>query len=151
MKQLITLALGAVLFATNLNTQAENAELICLAKNIYFEARGEPYRGKLAVAQVTLNRVKSPNFSNTICGVVYQPYQFSWTLTYKKITDKVAWNAALSLADKVLDGTVKMPNFRATYFHAKSVRPKWAKNKTLVATIGNHVFYERLSRNSQNG
>lgn len=117
-------------------------DLACLAKNIYHEARGEPLEGQLAVAQVTLNRVKSGEFHNTVCGVVYADKQFSWTdEPLKSIQDMKAWQSSLKIADAILARKITVSNFKALYFHSKKVRPAWAHKKQLVAKIGNHVFY----------
>jgi len=118
-------------------------DLNCLAKNIYFEARGESYKGKIAVAQVTINRVKHPeDFSKTICGVVYQPDQFSWTkLPKQAILDTKQWEASLHIAQGVLSGRIFLENFNALYFHAQHVKPYWRTNKKHIRTIGKHIFY----------
>jgi N-acetylmuramoyl-L-alanine amidase len=120
-----------------------NKELICLAKNIYFEARGEPRAGKLAVAQVTLNRVKSTKYRNTICGVVYEKKQFSWTATYNKkhIKNYEAWIDAIAIAQETLENGKALKNFPALFFHNHTIKPKWASQKRKVAKIGNHTFY----------
>jgi spore germination cell wall hydrolase CwlJ-like protein len=105
--------------------KATNAELLCLAKNIYYEARGEPTRGKIAVAQVTLNRVTHrTEFQSSICQVVYAKHQFSWTMAAHREPRGPA-----------------LPNFKALYFHNLTVQPHWNKTKELVARIGNHIFY----------
>lgn len=112
-----------------------------MAKNIYFEARGEPKAGKLAVAKVTLNRVNSPNFANNICDVVYQKHQFSWTKNHKrKIVDNSAWRESLELARHAIDTKLTYLNLPALYFHNATVSPKWGKKR--VAKIGNHYFYK---------
>jgi N-acetylmuramoyl-L-alanine amidase len=118
-------------------------DLHCLAKNIYFEARGESNRGKIAVAQVTINRVKHPgDFSKTICGVVYQPDQFSWTsLPKQAIKDTKQWEESLHIAQGVLSGRIFLENFNALYFHAQHVKPYWRKTKKHIRTIGKHIFY----------
>lgn len=117
-------------------------ELVCLAKNIYYEARGESYRGKLAVAQVTLNRVDNINYQNTICKVVYAPNQFSWTKDKAvKHPQGPAWLEALELANSIIENGVALPGFRALYFHNHTVLPTWSKTKQRIAQIGNHVFY----------
>jgi spore germination cell wall hydrolase CwlJ-like protein len=122
--------------------KATNAELLCLAKNIYYEARGEPVRGKIAVAQVTLNRViHRTQFQSNICGVVYAKDQFSWTRERLKEPRGEAWLEAKILAKEVLDGAVHLPQFKALYFHNLTVKPQWRKTKELVARIGNHIFY----------
>jgi N-acetylmuramoyl-L-alanine amidase len=122
--------------------KATNAELLCLAKNIYYEARGEPMRGKIAVAQVTLNRVTHrTEFQSSICGVVYAKDQFSWTNERHKEPRGEAWREAKELAKAVVDGNVHLPDFKALYFHNLTVKPRWRKTKELVARIGNHIFY----------
>ena len=131
--------------ATKARTQsviAKQQEINCLAKNIYHEARGESFQGQIAVALVTVNRVASKLFSNTVCGVVYAHKQFSWTQNKnKKITDEKAWSSALKLATAVLSKQVYEPKFTAIYFHTRQVKPKWAKTKVITARIGNHIFY----------
>lgn len=122
--------------------KATNSEILCLAKNIYYEARGEPMRGKIAVAQVTLNRVTHrTQFEASICGVVYAKDQFSWTNERLKEPRGEAWLEAKALAKAVIVGTVHLPEFRALYFHNLTVKPRWRKTKELVARIGNHIFY----------
>lgn len=125
--------------------------LDCLAKNIYWEAAGEPFEGKVAVAQVTLNRSNNPNFPSDICDVVYQKTafhekvvcQFSWFCerTHKiKPVYRQEYEQAEIVARKVL-----LENFRleaieeALYYHADYVAPGWRKQK--VAKIGRHIFY----------
>jgi spore germination cell wall hydrolase CwlJ-like protein len=122
--------------------KATNAEMLCLAKNIYYEARGEPMRGKIAVAQVTLNRVTHrTEFQSNICGVVYAKDQFSWTKEKHREPRGEAWREAQALAKTVIQGTAHLPDFKALYFHNLTVAPKWNRTKELVARIGNHIFY----------
>lgn len=117
-------------------------QVTCLATNIYHEARGEPVEGQLAVALVTLNRVASNKFHNTVCGVVYAKYQFSWTLDKsKRVRDKKAWQDAIAVATSVLTYPARYANFKATHFHTRQVQPRWAKSRQVVAVIGNHIFY----------
>lgn len=137
-KLIIAAALSLATF--NLAVSAVDSETNCLAKAIYFEARGESNLGKVAVAKVVLNRVNSPKFPNTVCGVVYQKHQFSWTKKPTKIVNQQAWAASVSLANKAITtGLPKLKNFTALYFHSKSVKPNWKLTK--IAKIGNHVFY----------
>ena len=110
---------------------------MCLARNIYHEARGESYLGKLAVAQVTINRTKDPKFPNTICDVVYQPGQFSWTVLGARKSDA----ESISIAQRALRGRHELNTFKATYFHNKSTRPAWAYKFKKIKTIGTHAFY----------
>lgn len=122
--------------------KATKNEVLCLAKNIYFEARGEPIRGKIAVAQVTLNRVTHrTQFDASICGVVYAKNQFSWTMERHREPRGPAWHEAQAIAKAVLLGTVHLPEFKALYFHNLTVNPSWNRTKDLVARIGNHIFY----------
>ena len=115
-------------------------ELKCLVKNIYYESRGESTKGQEAVALVTLNRVKSKRYPNTVCETVYQRKQFSWTHNKTlKVTDKIAWQKAEEIAYKVLTGNHSLGNFKALYFHAYYVNPNWGKR--IIARIGSHIFY----------
>jgi len=122
-------------------------EVDCLAKNIYFEAQGEPRAGKIAVAEVTMNRVKSRQFAKTVCGVVYQKTkgtcQFSWVCQDKKaIRNRLAWKESLQIAEMILifDREYGIIG-SAKYFHADYVDPEWADHKKLIRKIGNHIFY----------
>jgi N-acetylmuramoyl-L-alanine amidase len=141
----------ALLISTNVDiapqprpdiVKAKPQDIECLAKNIYHEARGEPFHGQVAVALVTVNRLSSGLFQNTVCNVVYANSQFSWTLDkHKKIRDRKAWASAVEIATAVLSRKIYNPDFTAVYFHAKQVQPKWSKTKTIIARIGNHIFY----------
>ena len=122
--------------------KATQQDIACLAKNIYHEARGEPLEGQIAVAQVTLNRVQSGEFQNSVCEVVYANKQFSWTNTkHKKVRDQKAYDTAVTLATAVLTKSIPLPNFKALYFHTRQVKPSWNRKKQVVAVIGNHIFY----------
>jgi spore germination cell wall hydrolase CwlJ-like protein len=122
-------------------------EVECLAKNIYYEAGSEPRAGKIAVAQVTMNRVKSKQFPRTVCGVVYQKTrgtcQFSWVCENgKRIRSNSAWKESLQIAENILISKRKYDIIgNAMYFHADYVEPKWANEKRLIAQIGRHIFY----------
>lgn len=119
----------------------------CLAKNIYFEASGEPRSGKIAVAEVTMNRVKSKQFPRTVCGVVYQKTrgicQFSWVCQDgKKVRSNSAWRESVQIAENILISKRRYGIIgNAMYFHADYVEPKWAEEKLLIAQIGRHIFY----------
>lgn len=119
-------------------------DLYCLTKNIYHEARGESYLGKIAVAQVTMNRVNSgQRWPGTVCDVVYQQVkgtpQFSWTTMNVKVGDSKAWEEAKQIAYGVLNGDLWIKHFNFTYFHNKTV--EHGQNKKGHRVIGNHVFY----------
>lgn len=123
-------------------SKAKQADIDCLAKNIYHEARGEPIEGQIAVAQVTINRVKSGEFQPSICSAVYAEKQFSWTQDKtKKIKDRKAWEASVHIATAVLTNSIRLPDFRALYFHTRQIKPRWSRAKRVVASIGNHIFY----------
>jgi len=119
----------------------------CLAKNIYFEAGSEPRTGKIAVAEVTMNRVKSRQFPKTVCGVVYQKTkgtcQFSWVCENKKgIRSRGMWRESVQIAENILISKRKYGIIgNAMYFHADYVEPAWSSQKVLVKQIGNHIFY----------
>ncbi len=129
------------------------SEVKCLATAIYFEARGEPERGQIAVAQVVLNRLKNPAYPNTICAVVYQNKnqrnrcQFSFACDGRpdRITDRGAWASSQALASKILndDRTMFLSDVgAATHYHANYVRPRWARAMKKVDKIGRHIFYK---------
>lgn len=130
----------AVLGQTILDKKTyKQQELYCLAKNIYFEARGEPLLGKIAVAQVTINRMIYKHM--TLCDVVYQKNQFSWTNTKKRILDKKQWEYSIYIAKAVLEGRLYIKEFKALYFHSVNIKPNWRYKKLYLKTIGKHKFY----------
>ena len=114
----------------------------CLGANIYHEARGEDYEGMLNVAFVTMNRVKSKSWPDDVCSVVYQPYQFSWTISGKaEILDSVAYEVSEKIANDVFYGRIQDTSKGAThYFAHDKVNPKWAPSYDVVAILGNHTF-----------
>jgi spore germination cell wall hydrolase CwlJ-like protein len=129
---------------------ASMRELNCLATAIYFEARGEPVAGQVAVAQVVLNRMRSGRYPGTICGVVYQNWQmrnrcqFSFACDGKSDIPKeaAAWNRARDIAAEALRDPPKTWVLGdATLYHARYVKPDWAPKVTLVSSIGEHLFY----------
>lgn len=132
-------------------------ELQCLAEGMYYEARGEPWKGQLAVGRVILNRVKSQSYPDTVCGVVYQNRhmrnrcQFSFACDGKpdRITEREVWKRVRGYASWLLAGDSKKPGEyqvlasldAATHYHADYVSPRWAKFFELTARIGRHIFY----------
>ncbi len=127
-------------------------EVECLALNVYFEARGEPPAGRLAVAAVTLNRVASPDFPDTICQVVLQGSeygrhrcQFSWACDRysDRPRDTAAWRQAQQVAYDALFYDQPDPTDGSLYFHATRVRPSWSRTKVRVGQIGQHVYYRQ--------
>ena len=127
-------------------------QLDCLAINIYREAGYEPFEGKVAVAQVTMNRVASGKFGNDVCGVVYQKSvimekvvcQFSWACDHVHKTrpvNKEAYNESYEVAKKVLLEGFRLSILKdALYYHATYVNPRWPLEK--IGKIGQHVFYK---------
>lgn len=139
---LMSTGLGTALVPQTKVHTAKLKDIECLARNIYHEARGEPLEGQVAVAQVTVNRVESGGFQSSVCNAVYANRQFSWTLDKsKKIKDRKAWEASIAVAKAVLTKSIYLPDFKALYFHTKQVKPRWNRNKRIVAVIGNHIFY----------
>lgn len=112
----------------------------CLAHAIYHEARGESAEGQLAVAHVVLNRVQSGQFANSVCGVVYQPHQFTNIRQTKPIKSSKSWSYARLTSLYAMAGLSYDPTNGAKYFYAPAVvKPQWAKGKKKVV-IGHHIF-----------
>lgn len=130
-------------------------QLQCMAKNIYWEAASEPFEGKVAVAQVTLNRMQSGKFPTSVCGVVYQKNivytkvicQFSWFCEANNVTKPVHANLykeSEEVARMVMLEGLRLPGLKeAMYYHADYVNPKW--NKPRITQIGRHIFYKEKS------
>lgn len=146
---------------SGLLTKKDYKQIVCLAKNMYFEARNQPDEGIEAVGFVTLNRVESGLFPNTICGVVYdakyhadtkgnKPIRYGCQFTWycddieDKIVDVETWNHVYGIAYnlylnyKTMDDVTK----GATYYHTTSAHPKWDKVSVKTAKIEDHVFYK---------
>lgn len=121
---------------------AVDGDLACLAGAIYFESKGEPLDGQLAVADVIINRTKSSRFPATICGVVTQPGQFSFVrggrIPHIDLNRK-SYRTALAVAQVALAKAWDNPAPEALFFHAKRVKPGWGK--TRIASIGHHIFF----------
>ena len=139
-----------------------NGEAICLAKNIYFEAGNQPLAGKVAVAQVVLNRIEHSSYPDDICGVVYQSKeyytswtgktqpklgmcQFSWYCDGKpdKPRNIKQYDGMFSFALMIIKGEVSLLDITdgALWYHADYVKPSWAKYKEMTTEIGDHIFY----------
>jgi N-acetylmuramoyl-L-alanine amidase len=118
-----------------------SSEADCLAKAVYFESKGEPLSGQLAVAEVVMNRAKSGRFASSLCGVVKQPSQFSFVRGggFPPVVNQAMWQQAVGVAHVAMNGLWEGPAKGALFFHATRVSPNWGK--TPVATVGNHVFY----------
>lgn len=127
--------------------------LMCLATAIFFEARGESYDGKLAVGQVILNRTESEEYPDSICAVIDQKSQFSYTedgksdnpLDYlENEKDIESFIDSISAATEVLSGTNDI-EISSTHYHAVSVSPGWSQKLKMDGRIGNHIFYTDVS------
>lgn len=141
----------ARLAANPVTAQLRQKQLDCLARNIYHEAGSEPFEGKVAVAQVTINRTESGQFPSDICQVVYQKNvvyekvlcQFSWycdSASLKKPMNGPVYIESMEVAKKVLLEGFRLPSINsALYFHGDYINPKWGKKP--VAKIGRHIFY----------
>ncbi|MBD3729844.1 MAG: cell wall hydrolase [Sphingomonadales bacterium] len=119
-------------------------QMECLAGAIYFEARGEPLEGQLAVGQVIVNRTESDSFPSSYCGVVMQRKQFSFVRGghMPRINrSSPAWLQAKAVARIAHDGSWDSKAQDALYFHARYVRPAWSYRKVATATISSHIFY----------
>lgn len=117
------------------------ADKDCLAKNIYYEAGVEPMDGKYAVAQVTLNRLKTQRWGNSICKVVHAPKQFSWTLRRQHMPKGRGWEDSQRVAAHILSGARVRPLLASHHYHADYVKPKWAARVAKIQQIGRHIFY----------
>ncbi|WP_349359710.1 cell wall hydrolase [Stappia sp.] len=125
----------------------------CLAEAVYFEARGEPLNGQVAVAQVVLNRVRNPAYPNTICKVVYQnrhlynrcQFSFACDRIRDRITEKPQWETAQKVARETVSGKRYLEAVGAsTHYHATYVSPRWARSMKRLERIGQHIFYQTL-------
>lgn len=114
----------------------------CLARNIYYEAGVESEHGKYAVAQITLNRLRTKRWGDTLCKVIYSKSQFSWTLKKKLAKPSgQAWADSQWIAHRVLGGDQVASLKKAIFYHADYVKPKWRDPKAIITQIGQHIFY----------
>ena len=130
----------------------------CLAEALYFEARGETVKGQFAVAEVILNRVDSPRFPDSVCGVINQGTgkkhlcQFSYTCdgNPEVVAEPAAYARVAKVARATIDG--KSPDITngATFYHTTAVRPSWSRKFTNTARFGVHLFYSRGARTASN-
>lgn len=145
----ITIALAMVISqSASADTRLE--DLQCLAKNVYFEGRNQPWVGQVAIAQVTLNRVRSAAFPNTICEVVRQKKrnicQFSWYCDGKSDQPKDVkdYDKATDVAIQVYSGTIPDVTEGALWYHATYIRrPFWAYSMKEMVKINEHIFYKQ--------
>ena len=158
---IMTLILAFVLWSNSAHGYDENGDRFCLAQNIYFEAGNQPFAGKFAVANVTLNRVNDEQFPDTVCDVVYQAAayktswkgttipkrgmcQFSWYCDGKsdEPKDSVTWIESIRIADMALESSNFDITGGALWYHANYVHPYWADHLTYVIQIEAHLFYK---------
>lgn len=135
-----------------ISAEQRTKQLDCMTKNIYWEAATEPFEGKVAVAQVTMNRVEDGRFGKDVCGVVYKKdnilgnivCQFSWACTNVTKIKPIypgLWKESEEVAKKVLLEDFRLSTMKdALYYHADYINPKWGKPK--IGKIGRHIFYK---------
>jgi N-acetylmuramoyl-L-alanine amidase len=135
------LALSSALLGDS-GLDLDRREVACLATNIYHEARGESFEGQQAVAHVTLNRVESAWFPNSVCGVVFQPAQFSWTnAPVGPISEPAAFENALLIAVGAMTGMSEDPTDGAMFYYVQTkASPHWSLSMQTTAVIGHHTF-----------
>ena len=131
--------------------RASMSSLDCMARNIYFEAGIESQKGKIAVANVTINRVRSKHYPKSVCSVVYQKSRtncaFSWTCDRKSNTPPKnrTYKESVQIARLALSGALKDVTGVSDHYHATYVKPKWRKSMEQKGKIGQHIFYKRYS------
>ena len=138
--------------SSQITTAMRERQLTCLSKNIYYEAGSEPFEGKVAVAQVTLNRVNSGQFPNDVCKTIYQKNvfyekvvcQFSWACdrdSGSRPPNNANYRESQEVAKKVLLEEFRLPGLKeAMYYHADYINPGWKREK--ITKIGRHIFYK---------
>jgi len=149
---LIVIAFAYLLYSVFTRQNAMH-DLTCLAFNVYFEARGESVAGQYAVAEVTMNRVASGRYANTVCGVVHQrnwdPLRqryvsaFSWNeLDERPSLEDKTYQQAWQVAEAVYYGRYTPTLAGALHYHAVYIKPSWARDQKPIAQIGQHLFYK---------
>jgi spore germination cell wall hydrolase CwlJ-like protein len=132
----------AAAVAAQPSSVGEDEQIDCLATGIYYEAKGEPLSGQLAVAEVILNRSQSGRFPDTACGVLKQRGQFSFVRggeLPQPNEGSTAWRTAVAVAHVAKRALWDSPAEGALFFHARRLAPRWGKAR--VASVGNHIFY----------
>lgn len=126
----------------------------CLATAVYYEAAGEPMAGQRAVAQVVLNRLRSPRYPKTICGVIYQgaerptgcQFSFACDGSTRRVPSAAGMAVATAVATAVINGVTSAEAGQATHYHTLAVFPAWAPQLAKIGIIGHHVFYRPPGR-----
>jgi spore germination cell wall hydrolase CwlJ-like protein len=132
----------AELVVQHARSETTDEQFECLARAVYFESRGEPLEGQLAVAEVILNRVASGRFRGTICDVVKQPSQFSFVrrgVIPDVPRESAVWRRSVAIAHIALQNLADVTGDDSLFFHATYVNPGWGRPR--IARIGNHIFY----------
>jgi spore germination cell wall hydrolase CwlJ-like protein len=142
---IVTIAAYLAIFP---NAHINRQDINCMARAVYHEARGEPIEGQSAVAHVILNRVRSPQYPNTICKVVYQPHQFTGLFPNMLPKDQAAWRKAIEISIMVRQGDIEDNTHGAMWYYAPSKvkTPAWALKLEKSATVNNHSFYKLASK-----
>ena len=148
-KALIFAGASILALLAGIDAKAESlnlTEINCLAMNIYFESRNQSILGMVAVAYVTLNRVKSKRFPSTVCSVVWQSRQFSWTQDGKSDNprDIVAFKHAQAVATATTLNLMVDPTLGALWYHTINSKPIWRIKLVPSVIIGNHIFYNKM-------
>ena len=138
--------------SSQITTAMRERQLTCLATNIYYEAGNQPFEGKVAVAQVTINRTESGQYPADICKTIYQKNivyekvlcQFSWVCdraVLARPVNRANFKESEEVAKKVLLEGFRLPSLKdAMYFHGDYINPGWKREK--ITKIGNHIFYK---------
>ena len=143
--------LGALMYKA-VSGMVVDEDITCLARNVYYEARGESLKGQRAVAKVTLNRLASNRFPNTLCEVVYEKRwdkrrrryvgAFAWTeLDKLPPLKRRQWKRAWKAAESVYEDPDSVELKGALFYHSTRIKPRWARQKKRVKRIGHHIFY----------
>jgi spore germination cell wall hydrolase CwlJ-like protein len=139
-----------VIKKTDNKTMVSKKEFDCLARNVFFEAGVEDLAGKIAVAQVTMNRAADPRWGKTICKTVYARSQFSWTLQKKKVRSipkGKLWDRSVLATNQYLDGYRIIGLENGKFYHTHYIKtPKWADKNHRVGVVGQHIFYSEAKR-----
>lgn len=138
--------------SSQITTAMRERQLACLATNIYYEAGNQPFEGKVAVAQVTMNRTESGLYPADICKTIYQKNivyekvlcQFSWVCdrtVMARPVNRANFRESEEVAKKVLLEGFRLPSLNeAMYFHGDYINPGWKRER--ITKIGNHIFYK---------
>lgn len=137
-----------VLYKSKERLSVTDKEFECLARNIFYEAGIEERAGKVAVAQVTVNRLRTGRWGNDLCSVVYSKAQFSWTLDRKKRWKQPKgplWQESLQVAHDFVHKGKRVKGLEAsTYYHADYVQPYWRNHVVKIQQVGQHIFYKKV-------